>query len=216
MMTLKEAFRYQTYLDNLVTVGSMKITRFDNSMEVVKVHKCSDANPDATNFTEIVEVPEHFKSDDIIRFLDFCIKNKQELSEAISTAKASIDFDIDAATACNKSRQLVHRKVREMLSMNTSKKLEKGTGYKFNNEGNQTPYFYDIEVVTTEMFSRDDAKAFMKRIISEADELSAKIDAAKVNTEVAYEAPFNVNDTFDDAMTAFLLIPVEEVAQQTE
>ena len=36
-----------------------------------------------------------------------------------------------------------------------------------------------------------------------SDEFSGQIDAAVVNTQVAYEAPFDVNDTFSDVFEAF-------------
>ena len=65
-------------------------------------------------------------------------------------------------------------------------------------------YYYDIEVVTSENFDRAQAKAAAQEVIAKADEVSAAIDAALINTRVEYEAPFNVNDSFDDAMAAFL------------
>ena len=44
----------------------------------------------------------------------------------------------------------------------------------------------------------------MKEIISEADKTSSEIDAAKVNTKVEYAPVFDVNDSFEDVMNAFL------------
>ena len=40
--------------------------------------------------------------------------------------------------------------------------------------------------------------------MSKADKVSAEIDAALINTQVEYEPPFNVNDSFDDVMEEFL------------
>jgi len=91
-----------------------------------------------------------------------------------------------------------------MLRFKGAKRTERGTDYKFNAEGNQTPYYYDIEVVTSENFDRTQAKSAAQSVIAKADEVSAAIDAALINTRVEYEAPFNVNDSFDDVMVAFL------------
>ena len=71
-------------------------------------------------------------------------------------------------------------------------------------EGNQTPYLYEIEVETTEAFDRGRAKSVVREIMLQADKASAEIDSALINTQVEYEPPFNVNDSFDDVMEEFL------------
>lgn len=65
-------------------------------------------------------------------------------------------------------------------------------------------YYYDIEVISTEAFDRDSAKKLMRELLSKADKTSAEIDAAMINTTVSYTPPFNVNDSFEDAMEAFV------------
>ena len=44
----------------------------------------------------------------------------------------------------------------------------------------------------------------MRNLIQDADKTSAEIDAAMINTQVEYDAPFDVNDSFEDVMTEFL------------
>ena len=44
----------------------------------------------------------------------------------------------------------------------------------------------------------------MRELLSKADKTSAEIDAAMINTTVSYTPPFNVNDSFEDAMEAFV------------
>ena len=134
----------------------------------------------------------------------YLIEERDKLTAAISQAKASIGFDLDAAVETNKFRQTVARNANMMLRYKATKRTERGTDYKFNAEGNQTPYYYDIEVVTTENFNRAQAKATVRDIVTKADEVSTAIDAALINTQVGYEAPFSVNDSFDDAMAIFL------------
>ena len=91
-----------------------------------------------------------------------------------------------------------------MLRYTPTKRVEQGRDYKFNVEGNQTPYIYEIEVVSEEAYDKTGAKTLMREMISKADEVSAAIDAAMINTKVDYEPVFDVNETFDDVMTDFL------------
>ena len=71
-------------------------------------------------------------------------------------------------------------------------------------DGNQVSYYYDVEVSKELAYDRNAAKRIMKDIIREADETSAKIDAAMISTMVDFEEPFDVNDTFEDVMTEFI------------
>lgn len=151
-----------------------------------------------------MDVGEFHKNDDVLRFMLYIIEEREKLTFAISQAKASIGFDLDAAVETNKLRQTVSRNINMMLRYKGTKRTERGTDYKFNAEGNQTPYYYDIEVVTEENFNRAQAKSAAQSVITKADEVSAAIDAALINTRVDYEIPFNVNDSFDDAMADFL------------
>lgn len=91
-----------------------------------------------------------------------------------------------------------------MVVISRRQQVERGTDYKFNVEGNQTMYYYDIEVEAKEAFDRSKAKEIMRNLIQDADKTSAEIDAAMINTQVEYDAPFDVNDSFEDVMTEFL------------
>ena len=132
------------------------------------------------------------------------VDEREKLSTAIGKAKASVRFDIDAAVETNKFRQIVVLRAKSMLRNSASKRIEQGRDYKFNVEGNQTQYFYDIEVETADAFDRARAKDVAREIMSKADLASAEIDAALINTQVDYVPPFNVNDSFDDVMEEFL------------
>lgn len=203
-MNLKEAFRYQTFLDSLMHQAIMSVQSREHCLVVTKTHLRSKVNAEAEDFTEQVEVDEFFKNDDVISFMEFLIGEKAALTIAIDKAKASIEFDIDAATAQNKFRQMMHNSLKYMIGYAPAKKIERGVGYKFNVEGNQTEYRYDVEVSSEEAYDKNRAKSVMRRVISDADEISTKIDAAKINTIVEYEPPFNVNESFNDVMTAFI------------
>ena len=204
-MNLKESFRYQKFLDSLMNSAARSIEREDHCMHVTKKHLMSAANPDAEDMIEEVEpdVP-FFKNDDVIWLMGMLVDEKQKLSIAIGKAKASAGFDIDAAIETNKFRQNLSYSIKGMLRRTGSKRMERGSGYKFNNDGVQAPYYYNVEVVSTEAFDRENAKEVMLDAITESDLVSAEIDAALINVKVDYIPPWNVNESFDDIMAAFM------------
>ena len=203
-MNLKESFRYQNFLENMLAYAGNSLTDKEHSLTITKNHLRKKANAEAEDMIETVDVGEFFKNDDVLKFMTMLVEERSKLTNAIGKAKASIGFDLDAAIETNKFRQTVANRVKTMLRFTASKRTERGTDYKFNVEGNQTQYYYDIEVEANEAFDRSVAKDTMRKLILKADKVSAEIDSAMINTIVEYDAPFNVNDSFEDVMTDFL------------
>ena len=203
-MNLKESFRYQNFLENMLAYAGNSLTDREHSLTITKNHLRKKANAEAEDMMETVDVGEFFKNDDVLKFMTMLVEERSKLTNAIGKAKASIGFDLDAAIETNKFRQTVANRVKTMLRFTASKRTERGTDYKFNVEGNQTQYYYDIEVKANEAFDRSVAKDTMRKLILEADKVSPEIDSAMINTMVEYDAPFNVNDSFEAVMTDFL------------
>lgn len=203
-MNLKESFRYQNFLDKMMRAASTSIYNRDHALTITKTHNKSKANPDAVDVTETVEVDAFYPNDDVIRFMQWLIAEREKLTKAIGMAKADAGFDIDAAIETNKFRQLANEAVKRMLAYSPSKSIERGQDYKFNAEGNQMPYYYEIDVVRAEAYDKDASKAFMRSVITEADKASAEIDSAMINSVVDYEPRFDVNETFEDVMAEFI------------
>lgn len=204
-MNLKEAFRYQNFLDRMFSSAVLSIQKRDHCLTQTRNHLCSKVNPDATDFEEEVKVEEEFfANDDVIKAMLFMIGEKEKLTIAINNAKKSIDLDIDAAVAVNKYRQQLNSAVVFMMRFKPCNRVETEIGHKFNVAGDPVDYKYDVEVTSVEAYNRDVAKKAVKEIISEADKTSSEIDAAKVNTKVEYTPVFDVNDSFEDVMNAFL------------
>ena len=106
--------------------------------------------------------------------------------------------------AVNKYRQQLNSAVAFMMRFKPCNRVETEIGHKFNVAGDPVDYKYDVEVTSVEAYDRDAAKKAVKEIISDADKTSSEIDAAKVNTKVEYTPVFDVNDSFEDVMNAFL------------
>lgn len=203
-MNLKEAFRYQGFLDGMMHAACGSIVQSDHCLTVKRVHHCSKVNDNAEDFEEQVEVEKFFLNDDVIRFAEFLTVEKDKLTTEIGKAKATVGFDIDAATATNKFRQELNSAIKSMMRYIPRKRIEPGYGYKFNMEGNQVQYRYDVDVESEIAYDKDKSKTVMRGVISASDKTSADIDAAKINTVVNYDPPFDVNESFEDVMTEFL------------
>ena len=212
MINLKEAFRYQNFLSEVIREAQWSVQSLSHRYKVTKTHLRNKVNPDALDETEEVIADDFYPNDTVIGLLEVLIYERLTLSEAIGKAKASVDFDIDAAIETNKSRQAVAKSIKEMLKAKPTTKIERGQDYKFNVEGNQVAYYYDVEVKTEENFDRTTANATMRKFIKESDEVSAKIDAAFVNTEVDFLPLFDVNDSYDDVVNQY----IESVSEATE
>lgn len=202
-MNLKESFRYQLFLDSLLNEACRSIGDRLHGLIVTKRHLKNKANPDAEDMTEIVEQEQFVPNDIVINFMVWLTSEKGRLTTLISQAKGNGSLDIDAAIESNKYRQKVSLAIKNMLRFTPSVKTESGRDFKFNVEGNQVPYFYDIEVTSKEWFNRDVAKQTARELLRESDDRSSEIDAALINTEVNFSPKYNVNDTFEDVIMAY-------------
>lgn len=75
---------------------------------------------------------------------------------------------------------------------------------KFNGEGNQTTYTYDIKEITTIDFDRNKVKAIASRLRRELDETSTEIDKMMLETSVYYVSIFEIGDDLEEAVTKYL------------
>lgn len=203
-MNLKESFRYQNFLEDLMSEASCSLRNREHCLVTKKAHFRKKANPDAENIIETVETEDFYNNDIVVKFMQWLIEERNRLTTAIVKAKTSLDFDLDAVFETNKFRHRFTSTLRDMLRYTVPKKtIEQGRDYKFNNEGNQTPYVYDIEVVSSAAYDTDTAKKVMREAATESDRISTMIDLAMINTTVDYEPTFDVNDSWDDVMKIF-------------
>ena len=218
-MNLKESFRYQNFLGSLLSSAASSLTDVQHCLTTTKTHLRNKANEDAEDVTEQVDIGEFHKNDDVLRFMLYLIDEREKLTTAIGRAKASIGFDLDAAVETNKFRQTVVRNINMMLRYKVSKRTERGTDYKFNAEGNQTPYYYDIEVVTSENFDRAQAKAAVRpgRRVSFAAVLGfAFVGALMVATLLCYVRINSISRSIVSMKERISVLQVEQVALLTQ
>lgn len=203
-MNLKEAFRYQNKIERLMGEAKDILSRERNVTKVENTSLRHKVNPDATDETTL-ELPETEYADQITEiavFLMFLLDEREKLSRSIREAKKTMDIDFDGEVSLNAKRQTIADVFRRMSEIRCSEKLHPnmGVGYKFNAEGNQVSYRCDLKTVTTINFDRNKVRAYAAGLSKKADLISAELDKSMVNTEVDYESPFDVNDTFAEVL----------------
>ncbi|MDE7308954.1 MAG: hypothetical protein K2N61_09910 [Lachnospiraceae bacterium] len=199
-MNLKESYRYANYLDSLLNRAYMYLGNKGFVTTTKQNHLRSKANKEAED--EIINVQKPFDVDftpnNIIDFVVKVLTEKEALSNAIAAAKAGTEINIDNAVAMNKKKQGFVYILNGIVNLKPTEKTVAGRAYKFDINNEQKPYVYDITETTTIDFDRNDVKALIRKYNKECDEISAKLDAIEINTEVAFVPRWDVNDVFED------------------
>ncbi len=208
-MNLKEAFRFQNKLGALMEEAGEILGCDRNITRVQNTHlrrKVMEEAEDETAFdAPATEYSEQITQ--LAEFLLYLLGEREKLSAAIHRAKAGLALSagLDGEVSLNGKRQEVSALFRHMSGLRSSEVLIPGggTGYRFNNEGNQVAYRCDLKRVTTIHYDRGRLRQMCAQLSRKADETSAALDAALINTQVDYPAPFDVNEAFAEVFGAF-------------
>lgn len=206
-MNLKEAFRFQNKLgalmdeaQNILSLDS-NITKVENTFLRRKVFE------GAENETVVDTPPTEFadRITELVSFLVYLMAQREALCKAIHAAKNSLPIDMDSEVGLNAKRQEIARALKRMADVRNSEVVinDGGTGYRFNQEGNQVTYRCDVKRVTTINFDRKAVRNAAAELTRKADAVSSELDRCLVNSTVSYEAPFDVNDSFAEIFTTF-------------
>lgn len=203
-MTLKEAFRFQNKIQALMAEAQGILSKEKNITTVEKTTLQSKMNPGSEDIT-VTEIPDTEYSEqitDIVVLLMFLLNEREKLSQAIRKAKQGMEVDFDGEVSLNAKRQEIATLFRKMNEIRSSEVVLAGggTGYKFNADGNQVSFRCDLKRVVSINFDRNKIKSYTAGLSKRSDQISAELDRAMVNTEVSYEAPFDVNDGFAEAL----------------
>ena len=208
-MNLKEAFRFQNKLQSMMDEAQSILGSTANITKVQNTYLRKKVMPEVENETTI-DAPATEYSEQITlvaEFLLHLLSEREKLSVAIFQAKAGLNLPagLDGEVSLNNKRQEVAGLFRRMAGLRSSEVLipNGGTGYRFNNEGNQVSYRCDVKRVTTINFDRNKIRKMCGDLSKKSDEVSAALDSVLVNTQVEYTVPFDVNDTFSEAFEAF-------------
>jgi hypothetical protein len=209
-MNLKESFRYQKFLDSLMNSACAYLRNPDHYMQTTEKHMRSKRNPDAVDEEKVIQKECPFQISDVVAFMQWLISEKEELTTKIGRAKAFLANDMDAMVESNKYRQRVSEYLSVMLNNKPGTEVTQARDYRFNNEGNQMAYLYDVEVTKTVTYDATAVKNLARSLLTRADEVSSEIDAKMVNTSVDYRVILDINLDFEDAVTHYIAYRAEK------
>lgn len=213
-MNIKEAGRYANYLNSMIFNLSMQLTLDANLYKTVEKHLRKKSNPDAED--EDIEVINETKItcpvNDLAHLVKTLVDEKNRLALAIETAKNSVQLDwvednihltIDTAVEYNKNLREFALKLKQISACKNSENKRQGTGRKFNAEGNQVNYYYDLEVTKTIDFDRQVVVELYKKTLDKTDVISRQIDEALLKDIVKFEPTYSFYDTMEDIIEKY-------------
>lgn len=206
-MNLKEAFRFQNKLGALMDEAQSILGLDSNITKVENTFLRRKVFEGAENETVVDTPPTEFadRITELVSFLVYLMAQREALCKAIHAAKNSLPIDMDSEVGLNAKRQEIARALKRMADVRNSEVVinDGGTGYRFNQEGNQVTYRCDVKRVTTINFDRKAVRNAAAELTRKADAVSSELDRCLVNSTVSYEAPFDVNDSFAEIFTTF-------------
>lgn len=205
-MNIKESFRYQNYLGNMIDNVCMYLTSKPNVTKVTEQHNREASNADAHNETIDATAERAIEADvsDILEFLYALDSERYLVSQRIACAKAESDFCLDAEVSHNRTLREISNTLHKMSGFKASERTKTGSAYKFNVEGNQVPYAYEIVQKIEPEFSIADTKRKANGFAKSADETSSLIDRFMIETKVDVTPVFDVTERFEDALASFI------------
>ncbi len=207
-MNLKEAFRFQNRLSALMSEAQTLLSDDANTTQITRTYLRKKVFDGAENETvldaPVSEFAPHMT--EMVGFLLYLLAQREQLSAAIRATKQGLPIDLDSEVSLNAQRQEIARVLQHMADLRSSEVLLRGggTGYRFNQEGNQVAYRCDVKQVTTIAFDRKVIRNHVAALHRRSDAVSSELDRCMVNYTVAYDPPFDVNDSFAEVFSTFL------------
>ena len=199
-MNLKESYRYANYLDGLLSTAYTYLRNKGFVTTTVEEHLRKQSNPDVENETIEVQKPfdVEFKPNQVIDFVVRVLNEKNKLSDAIAEAKSTTEINIDNAISMNKKKQAFVSVLNGIADIKPSEIKTTSKSYKFDINGEQKPYVYDVNRKTSIDFDRTDVRNLIKKYLKETDEISAKLDLIEITTQVDFVPLFDINSKFEE------------------
>jgi len=213
---MKEAGRYANFLDRTIEeLIYLSNYGMDSKIySITEIHKKSASYKDALDETIEVEFEDDTEIDipQLTLLLEDLFFEKAMLAESISEAKKSLKIKIDETRNMNLDSALEYAKLlrrfseaylRPLTNRKDKKTKEKRTGYAFNVEGNQTPYIYETEVITTVIYNTVPLSKKIKTNNYLADRISEGIDMAMNLESVEFSPKFSYLDSCEDIINQY-------------
>ena len=191
--------RGKRYTDAAKAIDRTTLYEAADAISVVKKNAVA-------KFDETIEVQKpydvEFTPNQVIDFVVKVLDEKEKLSDAIAEAKSTTEINIDNAISMNKKKQGFVSVLNGIADIKPSETKTTSKSYKFDINGEQKPYVYDVNRKISIDFDRTDVRNLIKKYLKETDEISSKLDLIEITTQVDIEPRFDVNDKFEELVVA--------------
>lgn len=215
-ISIKEAFRYMNFLEKNITTLSRYISDTNNAVTIKELHLKSKSNSDTSDEELDITKEKLYPCNvvDITFLVKQLVDQKLNLSLSIEDAKRDLLLDwkedgvkltLDSAVEYAKKNRDLANNLKYLVDIKSSERKATGTDYKFNVEGNQVPYKYNIEVKTEIDFDRNNVNDLYKKLLNKADTLSTQIESAMLSECVDYKAIYDIHDSTAEIVDKYLL-----------
>ena len=204
-MNLKEAFTYQNFYDRLISQVDSYLINTNSTYIKTFLHLRHAVNPEVENVekTEIQAEKLPYDVETVIAFALDVLEEKEKMYAAIRKAKESAAFDLDAAIGMNKTRRNLQAMLKELYQKREYDILTTGRDYKFNVNGEQVPYTYEINEKLTVEYDKKEIKKIMKTLDAKCNEASKNVDSLNVNLMVDITPKYTLDMDLEDCLELF-------------
>ena len=204
-MNLKEAFTYQNYYDRLLGMVDAYLTNTNSTYQKTFTHLRHAVNSEAEDVVK-VEIQSEKLPYDVATFISFALdvlEEKEKMYVAIRKAKESAELDLDAAIGMNKTRKNLQSILMELYQKREYDIVTTGRDYKFNVNGEQVPYTYEINEKLTVEYDKKDVKKIIKSLDAKCNEISKQVDRLNVNLAVDITPKYTLDMDLEDCLELF-------------
>jgi len=215
-LSLKESFRQLNFLEKNISTLSRYLSNTSNAITIKEIHQKSKVNQDAVDETIDMTAERTYPNASIVD-IAFLVKQlvdqKLELSLEIENAKRNlvlewtengVNLTLDSAVEyAKKSRELADN-LKSLVDIKSSEGKKTGSAYKFNVEGNQVSYKYEILTTNTIDFNRNNVNDLYKKLLNKADTLSTQIESSMLKNIVEFVPTYDIHDSVAEIVEQYL------------
>lgn len=204
-MNLKEAFTYQNFYDRLIGMVDSYLTNTNSTYKRTFTHLRHAVNPEAEDVVKVETQDEKLPYDvaTLVSFALDVLEEKGRMYAAIRKAKESAELDLDAAIGMNKARKNLQAVLNELYQKREYNIMSSGRDYKFNVNGEQVPYNYEINETLTLEYDKKDIKKIMKSLDAKCNDVSKQVDRLNVNLAVDITPKYTMDMDLEDCLELF-------------
>lgn len=210
MISLKKSFEYKNYFKNLFNECCSLLIDDSFMTKTIEEHYINKVNKDEDDKVEnIISLKRNIYSfitpNQLIDFVIYINNECNRLSEAITAAKTREPLSrYDTLITKNSQDRDLLYSISATNKIKSKEEFSVGSGRKFNIDGEQVTYDYDVKRIKTIDFDRNETKKLALKLRSECNSTSEAIDLLLVQNLVEFDTIFETGESFEEAFERYL------------